>query len=93
VFLMRRANGKDTHPRDISAIDLWKKQKLKEGGPPAVLERKETNAKSSDLPASHTNECHQDVITNAMYSEETLSEGRRERCQVTVLYQLYIITE
>jgi hypothetical protein len=22
VFLMRRANGKDTHPRDISAIDL-----------------------------------------------------------------------
>lgn len=64
---MRRANGKDTYPRDISAINLWKKQKLGERGPPAALGRNETNAKSSDFPTSHTNECHQDVVTNAMY--------------------------
>jgi hypothetical protein len=31
MFLMRMANAKDTHPRDIAAINLWKKQKLGRG--------------------------------------------------------------
>jgi hypothetical protein len=52
VFLMRKGHRRGTHPRGIRAINLWKKQKM--WGPPGALERKKTNAESSDLPEFHT---------------------------------------
>jgi hypothetical protein len=50
-----------------------------EEGPPAALGRRDTNAKPSDFLASHTNECHQAVVTNASEGHEVCASRRRKR--------------